>query len=211
MIAYFLGRFKYALRHASQIGKLASSVNLYRFTHFLDFPSGAIFANLLVEEASPIPFERYLRYRRSFILNVFLRKKKPELPFGIQVKILIPFDYSYFSIQPIKVLTFSRSSSFMVLSFSHKSRYGVFVSSSGAKNSAGVISKYEIILNSSLRDGKAAPLVIPRMYEPLLSKSKLILCSEIFFAILSSVILIRINSSYCVLATSVPPSSIIVV
>ena len=61
------------------------------------------------------------------------------------------------------------------------------------------------------RDGKAAPLVIPRMYEPLLSKSKLILCSEIFFAILSSVILIRINSSYCVLAISVPPSSIIVV
>ena len=108
----------------------------------------------------------------SFILNVFLRKKKPGLPFGIQVKILIPFDYSFFSIQPIKVLTFSRSSSFMVLSFSHNSRYGVFASSSGAKNSAGVISKYEMILNSSLRDGKAAPLVIPRMYEPLLSKSK---------------------------------------
>ena len=39
---------------------MASSVNLYRFTHFLDFPSGAIFANLLVGEASPIPFERYL-------------------------------------------------------------------------------------------------------------------------------------------------------
>ena len=43
--------------------KLASSVNLYRFTHFLDFPFGAIFANLLVGAASPIPFERYLRYR----------------------------------------------------------------------------------------------------------------------------------------------------
>ena len=43
--------------------KLASSVNLYRFTHFLDFPSGSIFTNLLVGEASPSPFERYLRYR----------------------------------------------------------------------------------------------------------------------------------------------------
>ena len=101
-----------------------------------------------------------------------LRKKKPGLPFGIQVKIVIFLGYSFFSIQPIKILTFSRSSSFMVLSFSHNSRYGVFASSSGAKNSAGVISKYEMILNSSLRDGKAAPLVIPRMYEPLLSKSK---------------------------------------
>lgn len=141
----------------------------------------------------------------------FCLQSEPGLPFGIQVKILIPFDYSFFSIQPIKVLTFSSSSSFMVLSFSHNSRYEVFASSSGAKNSAGVISKYEMILNSSLRDGKAAPLVIPRMYEPLLSKSKLILCSEIFFAILNSVILIRINSSYCVLAIPVPPSSTIVV
>ena len=70
----------------------------------------------------------------------------------------------------MKVLTFSRSSSFMVLSFSHNSRYGVSASSIGAKNSAGVILKYEIILNNSLRDGKADPLVIPRMYEPLLSK-----------------------------------------
>ena len=107
----------------------------------------------------------------------------------------------------MKVLTFSRSSSFMVLSFSHNSRYGVSASSIGAKNSAGVILKYEIILNNSLRDGKADPLVIPRMYEPLLSKSKLILCSEIFFDIRSSVILLRMKSSYCVLAIPVPPSS----
>ena len=28
--------------------KLASSVNLHRFTHFLDFPSGSIFANCLL-------------------------------------------------------------------------------------------------------------------------------------------------------------------
>ena len=107
----------------------------------------------------------------SFILNVFLRKKKPGLPFGIQVKILIPFGYSYFSIQLIKVLTFSRSSSFMVLSFSHKSRYGVFASSSGAKNSAGVISKYEMILNSSLRDGKAAPLAVSYTHLTLPTKA----------------------------------------
>ena len=50
--------------------KLASSVNLYRFTHFLDFLAGSIFANCLLGEASPSPFERYLRYRlhdfRSF-------------------------------------------------------------------------------------------------------------------------------------------------
>ena len=76
MIAYFLGRFKYALRHASQIGKLASSVNLYRFMHFLDFPSGAIFANLLVEEASPIPFERYLRYLLLVHSERFPEKEK---------------------------------------------------------------------------------------------------------------------------------------
>ena len=151
---------------------MASSVNLYRFTHFLDFPFGAIFANLLVGEASPIPFDRYLRYRLLVHSERFPEKEKTWTAIGIQVKILNPFDYSFFSIQPIKVLTFSSSSSFMVLSFSHNSRYGVFASSSGAKNSAGVISKYEMILNSSLRDGKAAPLVIPRMYEPLLSKSK---------------------------------------
>ena len=43
--------------------KLANSANLYRFTHFLDFPTGSIFANCLLGEASPSPFERYLRYR----------------------------------------------------------------------------------------------------------------------------------------------------
>jgi len=64
----------------------------------------------------------------------------------------------------VQVHSFSR--------FSPSVQSSQFASSSGAKNSAGVISKYEMILNSSLRDGKAAPLVIPRMYEPLLSKSK---------------------------------------
>ena len=199
------------MRGNTEFHKLASSVNLYMFTHFLDFPSGATFANLLVGAASPIPFERYLRYRLLIHSECFDAKEKTWTAFSVQVSIVVSCRYSFFSIQWMKVLTFSRSSSFMGLSFSHNSRYGVFASSSGAKNSAGVISKYEMILNSSLRDGKAAPLVIPRMYEPLLSKSKLILCSEIFFAILSSVILLRINSSYCVLAISVPPSSIIVV
>ena len=56
--------------------KLASSVNLYRFTHFLDFPFGAIFANLLVGEASPIPFDRYLRYRLLVHSERFPEKEK---------------------------------------------------------------------------------------------------------------------------------------
>ena len=56
--------------------KLASSVNLYRFTHFLDFPFGAIFANLLVGEASPIPFDRYLRYRLLVHSERFPKKEK---------------------------------------------------------------------------------------------------------------------------------------
>ena len=53
--------------------KLASSVNLYRFTHFLDFPFGAIFANLLVGEASPIPFEHHLPMMATRFSIVFKR------------------------------------------------------------------------------------------------------------------------------------------
>jgi hypothetical protein len=56
--------------------QLASSVNLYRFTHFLDFPFGAIFANLLVGAASPIPFDRYLRYRLLVHSERFPEKEK---------------------------------------------------------------------------------------------------------------------------------------
>ena len=121
--------------------KLASSVNLYRFTHFLDFPSSSIFANLLVGATSPIPFERYLRYRLLIHSECFVAKEKTWTAFSVQVRIVVSYDYSYFSIQRMKVLTFSKSASFMVLSFSHNSRYGVFASSRGAKNSAGVISK----------------------------------------------------------------------
>ena len=153
-----------------QIGKQCKPVQVHSFSRFS--PSVQSSQICLLREHPQFPLNGICDTGYSFILNVFLKKKKPGLPFGIQVKIVISLGYSFFSIQPIKILTFSRSSSFMVLSFSHNSRYGVFASSSGAKNSAGVISKYEMILNSSLRDGKAAPLVIPRMYEPLLSKSK---------------------------------------
>ena len=125
----------------TEFHKLASSVNLYMFTHFLDFPSGATFANLLVGAASPIPFERYLRYRLLIHSECFDAKEKTWTAFSVQVSIVVSCHYSFFSIQLIKVLTFFRSSSFKVFSFSHNSRYGVFASSSGAKNSAGVISK----------------------------------------------------------------------
>ena len=41
--------------------KLASSVNLYRFTYLRRFPQRRNFRKLLVGEASSIPFERHLR------------------------------------------------------------------------------------------------------------------------------------------------------
>ena len=46
---------------------------------------------------------------------------------------------------------------------SHSARYGVWPSSMGAKNSAGVRSKYAMISKSPRRDGSAAPLVMLRM------------------------------------------------
>ena len=79
--------------------KLASSVNLYRFTHFLDFPSGAIFANLLVGAASPIPFERYLRYRLRIHSERSMQKEKPGLLKSVQVKVF-HFKYSVFLFNP---------------------------------------------------------------------------------------------------------------
>ena len=84
----------YTSRH-----KLASSVNLYRFTHFLDFTSGAIFANLLVGEASPIPFERHLRYRLLVHSERSIQKEKPGLLKSVQVKIF-HFWYSVFLFNP---------------------------------------------------------------------------------------------------------------
>ena len=60
-----------AWRNYSQVGnnlpitlclhKVASRVNLYRFTHFLEFSFGSFFVHLLVGATSPIPFERHLR------------------------------------------------------------------------------------------------------------------------------------------------------
>ena len=41
--------------------KVASSVNLYRFTYLRRFPQRRNLRKLLVGEASPIPFERHLR------------------------------------------------------------------------------------------------------------------------------------------------------
>ena len=60
--------------------KLASSVNLYRFTHFLDFPFGTIFANLLVGEASPIPFEHHLPMMATRFSIVSKRTVEYNLP-----------------------------------------------------------------------------------------------------------------------------------
>ena len=57
-------------------------------------------------------------------------------------------------------MTFSKDASSMVRRVSHSVWYGVLVPSMGAKNSAGVISKYSMMRSSSLRDGSAAPLVL---------------------------------------------------
>ena len=59
---------------------MASSVNLYRFTHFLDFPFGAIFANLLVGAASPIPFEHHLSMMATRFSIVSKRTEESNLP-----------------------------------------------------------------------------------------------------------------------------------
>ena len=51
--------------------KLASSVNLYRFTHFLDFPSGSIFANCLLGKHPQFPLNATCGVGCAFILNTF--------------------------------------------------------------------------------------------------------------------------------------------
>ena len=51
--------------------KLASSVNLYRFTHFLDFPSGSIFANCLLGKHPQSPLNATCSVGYAFILNTF--------------------------------------------------------------------------------------------------------------------------------------------
>ncbi len=52
--------------------KLASSVNLYRFTHFLDFLSGSIFANCLLGKHPQSPLNGICDTGYSFILNAFV-------------------------------------------------------------------------------------------------------------------------------------------
>ena len=51
--------------------KLASSVNLYRFTHFLDFPSGSIFVNCLLGQHPQSPLNATSGVGCAFILNTF--------------------------------------------------------------------------------------------------------------------------------------------
>ena len=51
--------------------KLASSVNLYRFTHFLDFPSGSIFVNCLLGKHPQSPLNATYGVGCAFILNTF--------------------------------------------------------------------------------------------------------------------------------------------
>ena len=51
--------------------KLASSVNLYRFTHFLDLPSGSIFVNCLLGKHPQSPLNATYGVGCAFILNTF--------------------------------------------------------------------------------------------------------------------------------------------
>jgi len=51
--------------------KLASSVNLYRFTHFLDFPAGSIFVNCLLGKHPQSPLNATYGVGCAFILNTF--------------------------------------------------------------------------------------------------------------------------------------------
>ena len=51
--------------------KLASSANLYRFTHFLDFPSGSIFVNCLLGKHPQSLLNATCGVGCAFILNTF--------------------------------------------------------------------------------------------------------------------------------------------
>ena len=51
--------------------KLESSVNLYRFTHFLDFPAGSIFVNCLLGKHPQSPLNATCGVGCAFILNTF--------------------------------------------------------------------------------------------------------------------------------------------
>ena len=82
--------------------KLASSVNLYRFTHFLDFPSGSILANCLLGKHPQSPlngicdtgctiFNRFVR-RKIFHFYLYIKKvmtaKTPSGSHPLSVKSL---------------------------------------------------------------------------------------------------------------------------
>ena len=55
--------------------KLASRVNLYRFTHFLDFPFGSIFANCLLGKLPQSPLNATCGVSCAFILNTFTSRQ----------------------------------------------------------------------------------------------------------------------------------------
>ena len=68
----------------SQIGKLASSVNLYRFTHFLELSVGPFFANCLLGKHPQSPLNGicdtgctiFNRLVRNKIFYFYLYSKK---------------------------------------------------------------------------------------------------------------------------------------
>ena len=59
------------LPHIMSVHKLASSANLYRFTHFLDFPTGSIFTNCLLGQHPQSPLNGICDTGCVFILNAF--------------------------------------------------------------------------------------------------------------------------------------------
>ena len=60
--------------------KLASSVNLYRFTHFLDFPPVQSSQICLLGQHPQSPLNGICDTGYAFILNASDEKKKPGLP-----------------------------------------------------------------------------------------------------------------------------------
>ena len=66
---------------------------------FSRFPLRCNLRKLLVEAASPIPFERYLRYRLRIHSERSIQKEKPGLLKSVQVKIF-HFWYSVFLFNP---------------------------------------------------------------------------------------------------------------
>ena len=76
MIIPCLGNsFTYLLKNRPypKIQKLASSVNLYRFTHFFNFAAGSIFKNCLLGQHPQSPLNNTKGVGCAFVLNDFGR------------------------------------------------------------------------------------------------------------------------------------------